>query len=152
MYYSIIGILAILVLFIVNRDIIVSRKGPLVKPVWKTYRRFLFTVLVYYVTDVVWGVLEYYKLAVPLFADTVVYFVAMAAGIWFWAAYTVAYLEDRSPFGRTLVIAGGTLAVTFTIMSIVNIFRPVLFTVDAAASTRRCRPGMCCWAVRLCCC
>lgn len=59
MYYSIIGILAILVLFIVNRDIIVSRKGPLVKPVWKTYRRFLFTVLVYYVTDVVWGVLEY---------------------------------------------------------------------------------------------
>ena len=133
MYYSIIGILAILVLFMVNRDILMNRKISREKPVWKLYRRFLLTVLAYYVTDVAWGILEYCKLSTLLFADTTVYYIAMAAGILYWAAYTVAYLEDKSPFGRFLIIAGNVLAATVTILALVNIFKPVLFTVDAAS-------------------
>ena len=82
MYYSAIGVLAILILFIVNRDILLDRKLSVERPTWKMYRRFLFTVLAYYVTDVLWGVFEHFKLSALLFADTTVYYLAMGAGVW----------------------------------------------------------------------
>ena len=94
MYYSTIGILAILILFIVNWDILhVSRTYE--KAAWNVYRRFLFAVLIYYLVDVLWGIIEAQKLAVSLFVDTTIYFVAMAVGISFWAEFTVAYLNEK---------------------------------------------------------
>ena len=131
MYYSIIGVLAILVLFMVNRDILANRKISLRRPVWKMYRRFLLTVLAYYTTDVIWGILEYFKLPGLLFADTTLYYMAMGAGVLYWAAYTVAYLEDKSRFGRGLMITGNIMAAAITVLSVVNIFIPVLFTVNS---------------------
>ena len=68
MYYSAIGLLAALVLCIVNWDILRDSQAYH-KPAWNIYRRFLFAVLVYYVTDVLWGILEYRKLAAALFVD-----------------------------------------------------------------------------------
>ena len=89
MFYSAIGVLAILILFIVNRDILFNRQFVSEKPAWKMYRRFLFTVLAYYVTDVFWGIFEYFKLPALLFADTTAYYLAMGAGVLYWAGYTV---------------------------------------------------------------
>ena len=131
MYYSAIGLLAIIVLLIVNHDILLNRGDAFRAPAWKVYRRFLFAVLVYYITDVLWGILEDRKLAALLFADTTVYFAAMAAGVLFWAQYTVTYLEDESSFGRILVYAGRVIAGVITAAAAANIFTPVLFTVDS---------------------
>ncbi|MBP5312413.1 MAG: GGDEF domain-containing protein [Clostridia bacterium] len=130
MYYSAIGFLAILVLFILNYDILFKKSKVLRKPAWKVYKRFLFAVLAYYVTDVLWGVLEGLKLSVPLFADTTVYFIAMALGVLFWAEYTVEFLENKSLFGRILICSGFVIAGLITVVTLVNIFLPVLFTVD----------------------
>ena len=124
MYYSAIGVLAILILFIVNRDILLDRKLSVERPTWKMYRRFLFTVLAYYVTDVLWGVFEHFKLSALLFADTTVYYLAMGAGVLYWAGYTVTYLEEKRPFGRVLTRAGNVLAVAIAVLSIVNLFVP----------------------------
>ena len=131
MYYSAIGLLAIMILLIENHDILLDFKGAYEKPAWKVYRRFLFAVLAYYITDVLWGLLENGKLASLLFADTTVYFIAMAAGLLFWAEFTVAYLEGQTEFGKLLVLAGRVVAGTITFLTAVNIFAPVLFTVDA---------------------
>ena len=131
MYYSAIGLLAALILLIVNQDILLNPQTTFKKPAWNVYRRFLIAVLAYYVTDVLWGLLESQKLALPLFVDTTVYFVAMAAGVLFWAEFTVTYLEEDSSYGRVLVLAGRILAGLITLLSLVNIFVPVLFTVDA---------------------
>ena len=131
MYYSAIGLLAIMILLIENHDILLDFKGDLEKPAWKVYRRFLFAVLAYYITDVLWGLLESKKLAPLLFADTTVYFIAMAVGVLFWAQFTVAYLEEQTEFGKWLVLVGRVVAGTITFLAAVNIFAPVLFTVDA---------------------
>ena len=136
MYYSAIGLLAILILFIVNWDILHNPSASYKKTAWKLYRRFLLAVLVYYVSDVLWGVLESSRLSALLFADTTVYFMAMAAGVLFWAEFTVAYLGEDQPGGRTLVLAGRTLAGGIALLSLVNIFVPVLFTVDKACVYR----------------
>ena len=122
MYYSAIGALAIIVLLIVNHDILLNRGKAFQAPAWKVYRRFLFAVLVYYITDVMWGILEEYKLAPLLFADTTVHFVAMAAGVLFWAQYTITYLEDGSRYGRLLVYAGRIIAGLITAAAVANIF------------------------------
>ena len=129
MYYSAIGLLAVLVLFIVNWDILHNAR-IFDKPAWNVYRRFLFAVLVYYITDIFWGFLEDQKLDKALFADTTIYFVAMAVGLSFWAEYTVAYLDVKGGFGRFLIILGRIIAGLIFVFSVVNIFTPVLFTVD----------------------
>ena len=89
MYYSAVGALAVLILCIENFSIlfISGRKG--VDPVWTVYRRFLFAILAYYVTDILWGILEDCKLTVPLFVDTSLYFVALSVGVLFWTRFVV---------------------------------------------------------------
>ncbi|SFB67853.1 response regulator [Ruminococcus albus] len=132
MYYSAIGVLAALVLLIVNWDILWS--GELYdKPAWNVYRKFLFAVLIYYITDILWGILESQKLSKALFVDTTLYFIAMAAGISFWAEYNVAYLNEKSPFGRFLKYMGKGIAGVITLLTVTNIFKPVLFTVDSSS-------------------
>ena len=133
MYYSAFGLVAALVLLIVNWDVLRSSKAY-TKPVWNIYRKFLFAVLVYYVTDIIWGILEYKKYPNALFADTTVYFMAMAVGILFWAEYTVAYLNEKTTFGRILIYAGRSLVVFVMGMAVINIFRPILFRVDSSAA------------------
>lgn len=132
MYYSAIGLLAALILLIVNWDVFRDSRAY-DKPAWIIYRRFLIAVFAYYVSDILWGILEYKKLSAALFVDTTVYFMTMAIGIYFWAEYTVAYLNEKSSFGRFLVYSGRiTMALVLT-ATIVNIFTPVLFTVDSSS-------------------
>lgn len=121
MYYSVIGLLAIIVLLIVNHDIFLNRGNAFQTPAWKVYRIFLFTVLLYYITDVLWGVLESRKMTLLLFADTTVFFVTMAAGVLLWVQYTITYLEDETAFGKLIVYAGRTLAGLITVSAFANI-------------------------------
>ena len=132
MYYAAIDLLALLILLIENQDIIFNRYSELNIKTWMVYRRFLFAVLAYYVTDTLWGVIGYYKLATPLFIDTTVYFIVMAAGIVLWSACVYYYLRANGRFGRILIWAGRTLATIITALSLINIFTPIVFTVDDA--------------------
>ena len=110
MVYSAIGVLALLNLLIVNRDILFRPERTFDKTAWRVYRRFLFAVLAYYITDILWGAFEGLKMRNLLFADTIVYFIAMAAGILFWAEFTVAYLEQKNKFGQFLILTGRIFA------------------------------------------
>ena len=131
-HYSTIVILALLILLIENHDILLNRNEGFSVPAWKVYRKYLFVIIVYYLTDIAWGILESYRLSALLFADTTIYFVAMAAGVMYWTKYTVTYLEEeRYFFGRFLLQSGRIFALCVTILSVVNIFVPVLFTVDS---------------------
>ena len=52
MYYSVISLLALLTLLMENQDILLNRECAFDKPAWKVYRKFLFAVMVYYITDI----------------------------------------------------------------------------------------------------
>lgn len=131
MYYSEIGFIAVLTLLIVNRDILFDPVDSYKNKAWNVYRRFLFAVLVYFIADILWGILESLKLAALLFADTTVYFAAMSAGILFWSEFAVAYLKEDTSFGRILVSAGRIIAGLITLLALINLFVPVLFTIDS---------------------
>ena len=130
MIYSAIAILGIIILIIENQDIFANRNKAFETPAWKVYRQFLIAVLVYYFTDVLWGILESHKLSRLLFTDTLIYFVAMAVGILLWTKYIVTYLDEKNRFIRILLYSGRFIAAAVSILAAINIFIPVLFTVD----------------------
>ena len=133
MYYSAIGILAILILLIENQDILLKLDVAFDGRVWNAYRRFLLAVLAYYVTDVVWGMLEDFKLAELLFADTTVYFIAMGVGVALWTQFLVTYLDAGDTFLKICRAIGSIVTVSVIGLTAVNIFTPVLFVVNDMA-------------------
>ena len=130
MYYSAIGLLAILVLLLENHDILFKRSPDGERPAQRAYRGFLFWVLIYYVVDALWGVLEARQLWTALFIDTLIYFIALAIGVLYWTRYTVVYLDDKSAFGKFLLYIGNVLFAAISLLVLVNVFTPVLFYVD----------------------
>ena len=132
MYYAVIGILAVAVMLIENQDILLNKNGDISAPSWKVYRRFLIAALVFYLSDILWGFFESLKIPAILFADTSVYFIIMAFGILTWMSFVVTYLNEKNTFELFIQIFGWIIAGAVAILSVVNIFVPVLFKVDEA--------------------
>ena len=134
MTYSIIGILAAIVLLITNRDVLRIRGCGERSRTQRTYRRFLMGVMSYYVTDALWGILEALGLTPLLFADTTVYFAAMAAAVLLWTRYVISYLEGENGFDALLYHAGNIIFGFELVVIVINFFRPVLFWFDEAGA------------------
>ena len=134
MTYSIIGILAAIILLIINRDVLRPHGGQAASATVRLYRQFLLGVLCYYITDALWGILEAWHLTALLYADTAVHFLAMVAAVMLWTRYVVNYLENDNRFGKMLSLAG-RLFLGFEILVVtVNFFRPVLFRFDGSGA------------------
>ena len=130
MFYSAIGILAVLILLVENADALFKRNDVFKKREWNNYRQFLFTVLLFYITDIMWGELNSLKMATALFVDTSLYFVAMAFGVFFWTKYIVSFFTEKKKYQSFFIWSGRFFVVFVTAMVIINIFKPVLFTVS----------------------
>ena len=130
MTYSIIGILASIVLLISNQDVLRNRDGDARTRSQRSYRVFLWGVLGYYITDALWGILAAHGLTALLYADTVVHFAAMAASVMLWTQYVVAYLGAGSTFAVFLRRAGRVFFGFELAVIAVNFFRPILFRFD----------------------
>ena len=134
MTYSIIGILATILLLIGNRDVLWTKDGAEYTPTRKHYRRFLFSVLSYYITDMLWGILDEHHLIKFLFADTTVYFVAMIATVVLWTRYVVSYLDRKNFFERWLLRAGQIISSLMLVGIVINFFYPVFFWFESDGS------------------
>ena len=130
MTYSIIGILASILLVIINQDILFNRNGQSLTRAQRNYRLFLAGVLIYLVTDLLWGILDSKHLITLLYADTSIHFAAMVGAVMLWTQYVVSYLNTGSAFERILQIVGRIFFALELIFIGLNFFRPVLFWFD----------------------
>ena len=130
MTYSIIGLLAAIILIITNRDVFWPAKGVAFSKTQRLYRNFLLIVLGFYITVGMWGVLYNLRLMDILYVETILFYVAMAAVLLFWTQYVTAYLESKNAFGTILRYAGRILFAIEVVVLIVNIFYPVKFWFD----------------------
>ena len=128
MTYSIIGILASVILLIINQDLI--RKGKELTKAQRTYRLFLVGVMGYYITDLLWGILDEQHLIVILYADTVVHFAAMAMAVMLWTKYVIDYLDGGTRFERMLFLVGRYFLCFELVVIVINFFYPLLFSFD----------------------
>ena len=131
MTYSIIGILASLVLIISNRDILFNFKKKGSSKSQISYRLFLYGVLGYYITDLLWGILESNKLVVPLFIDTTIHFAVMIGTVVLWTLYAVNYLESKNVVSKILKYTSYVFFVLAILALIVNCFVPIFFEIDS---------------------
>ena len=127
MTYSHIGIIALLVQLITNYDVFQKGTDNDLIPAHKSYRRFLLSVMLYYIADILWGILDTYHLIALLYADTVIYYVAMALSVLLWTHYVMDYLNENSKFSKGLYWAGRVFFVFEILLIIINFFKPIMF-------------------------
>lgn len=136
MYYSCIGILALIIHFIINREPLsrsraVAMKDEAGRRVAFRYRHFLLASVCYYVSDGAWGVL-YEHHDIPLlfpviYSDTVFYFIFMFLTMLTWIRYIVAYLDKRRLRSKALLYSVWAMFTLGMLYLMINRFHPVIF-------------------------
>ena len=106
MNYSVAAALAFFVLFFENYDIFFNRQKYFSSKVRKTYRRLLLSVMIFYVTDIGWGIIDIYKYRTFLHIDSQAYFLSMALCVCFLVQFVVEYLDKKDSFGKFLIYSG----------------------------------------------
>ena len=131
MYYSLIGFLASLILILINRDIITfNKKRTQNIPALIDYRAMLFCILVYYFTDFMWGIFDFFKWKYVLYADTFLYYVMMCMTILFWTRFVSSYLKVKDKTKKILLFSGNIFFLFEIVALIINFFYPIVFAVD----------------------
>ena len=129
MAYTDTAFVALVILVIINYDIFIHRKENVKNriPAIKSYRRFLWSVLVFYVCDTLWGFFYDHGLIKATYVDTMIFFMVMALSVFLWTRYVIAYLKEKTVFTAILHYTGWFFLFFEWIIVIVNIFTPVLF-------------------------
>ena len=130
MTYSIIGILAAIILLIINRDVLWGTDSKSLSKTENNYRCFLWGIMAYLITDMLWGILDSHHLTTANFINTSIHFIAMAAAVMLWTRYVISYLEKKNRFSSILYYSGSIFLGLVILAVIVNIFRPVIFSFD----------------------
>ena len=134
MTYSTIGILAITIHIIINKDVLFKADHSYTLAAHKEYKSFLLSVLVYYITDALWGVFDQANYNTLVFIDTTVYFIAMAFSVLLWTRFVVRYLEENEWFEKLLMGIGNIFFLFQIVVVLVNIFTPIMFWVDGSGN------------------
>ncbi len=137
-WYSLVGLLATAVLIIQNYNILFTKDDRQNFPEIEIYRRFLYGIMSYYITDTLWGILDSLKLTSLLFLDTIVYYIAMAVGVLLWTQYVVIYLGEDDNFSRFLYHAGRFCFAAVILITTLNFFIPVMFWFDEEGTYHAC--------------
>ena len=130
MYYSSIVALAIMILTFENHDILFKRSKNIDTKSWNVYRNLLYAIMAYYIVDMFWGVLYFFKLRDLLYIDTLIYFVAMGTSVLFWTLYVTVYINEYNIYATTLKLIGQLFFVAEIIIVVINVFKPILFWID----------------------
>ncbi|WP_051533604.1 ATP-binding protein [Anaerovibrio sp. RM50] len=133
-YYAVIGLIATAVLLIVNYDILFIRDERQNLPAMGTYKKFLYGIIAYYITDIMWGYFDAQHLTNFLYWDTVIYFIVMALNVMLWTKFVVSYLEENNLFGRALTYTGQCFFPLVVILVLLNFFTPMLFWIDKSGT------------------
>lgn len=130
MYYSSFGLLTVVITVINNIQILRradSEDNPRVR---RVYRQFLFSLILFCVSDILWGTLYELRIIPLAYIDTALFFASMGLTVFLWMRYIVAFLDRKGIFSRVLTIAGAFIFAFQIVSLIVNIFYPVVFHFD----------------------
>ena len=130
MYYSSIGVIALLVLLIIHYDILRSSDKTERPQSWRSYRFFIFSIMIFYIADILWGLFYTLKIRPLMYLDTNLFFITMMLSVFLWTRYVTAYLNENNLFSKLLKYAGISIFIYEIIILIINFFIPVVFEFD----------------------
>ncbi len=127
MYYSVIGMVAIVIHLIMNHEFI--KKNNNRDEVGKAFRWFVLASLAYFFTDAMWGIFDNLKLTTLLYVDTILYYISMGLTIAFLCHYVTSYLHLRKGFGKFIRIFGAAFAILEMVLLVINHFVHIFFWI-----------------------
>ena len=127
MYYSSFCILAVIHHLILNYDVLKNGKKKESSTARYRYRQFLNALLLFYITDCLWGFLVDLKIRPLAYADTTIFFLLMGLSVLLWTRYVAAFLDKKRLRAKSFVAAGWIIFIILTIGLIINIFDPIIF-------------------------
>ena len=128
MYYSSIGVLALIMHIIINADTIFRKKESAKIEVRRKYRLFLLAIMTYYISDSLWGVLLDLGIIPLIYFDTVVYFFSMGLTVFMWVRYIAVFLSQNKFWTNVLKAVGWFIFGTEALALIINCFVPIMFS------------------------
>jgi len=130
MLYPVIATLAIILHLIINHDFVFKSETRFRATAYKDYHIYLGCVLIYFITDALWGFCEYLHYPHMLYIDTFFYYIAAVFTVVFWCRYVISYLKLKDKVSTLLnVVCTGCFIVEIIVL-IVNLFVPVFFWVE----------------------
>jgi len=130
-FYTSIASIALIVHLIINWKQLFAWKKARERAGAREFRHFIVCQALFFVSDVLWGILAGWKLPALLYIDTVFFFLTMALAIYAWTRFIIAYMElDGIPRERLLWTGRGLLAF-FIAALVVNLFTGKFFTIDS---------------------
>ena len=127
MYYSSFGVLAIILHLIINYDLLLKDEYHDILPANTHYRKYLLSLLLFYIADVAWGFLYDRKWVFLNYVDTSMFFQFMAITVLLWTRFVMSYLNDQSLFRSVLTFAGWGIFLYITVNLIINVFHPIIY-------------------------
>lgn len=130
MMYSMVGVCALVVCLIINKNLIFIKSAKNLSLYYKSYRLYIFANILFFASDILWGLLDQFHIMNLLYADTILYFIAQSICIFLWTICVSLYI-NKNKILNTILIVGGLIIVAFLIVSlIINPFHPIIFKFD----------------------
>ena len=129
--YSVIAGISLAVNLIINWKQLFDWRSARSRPGALEFKALLASLTVFFVTDVLWGVLETLRVRALLYANTLLFFATMALSVYFWARFIVAYLEMDGGSRRRMLWVGQGILAFFVVALVANVFTGHFFTIDA---------------------
>lgn len=132
MNYAGFDLIALSLFIIINFGILFGSKDADQSEIIRTYRLFSFSVIAYFITDIIWAILLLFdsRFVTVCYIDTVVCFLAMALSVLLWTEYIIKFLHIKDGFEKILLFAARIMFVTVSAILFINIFVPILFVFD----------------------
>ncbi|MBQ8927176.1 MAG: GGDEF domain-containing protein [Oscillospiraceae bacterium] len=130
MYYSSVGIIALIVLVIINVEALRKVENTSSNDVRLKYRQYLLSLIFFFISDIIWGFFHENKWVILTYIDTCLFFSSMVLSVLFWTRGVVAFAGNRNKYGRLLVWSGLMVFSFEIIVLLFNLFVPVSFTFN----------------------
>ena len=130
MYYSSVGMISLIVTVIINFEILKKHKNEK-RDTKRRYRHFLYAVIIYFVSDILWGYLYGERWVIPTYIDTTMFFIFMAISVLLWTRFVTAYLNTHGKFAKFLLGSGWVILTYQIVALIINCFIPIFFGFSA---------------------
>ncbi|MBQ8982440.1 MAG: GGDEF domain-containing protein [Lachnospiraceae bacterium] len=127
-YYASFGILSIIIHVIINIGAMGKAKDE--TPVAKKYRMFLWGLLLFYLCDILWGVMNGLGIVSVAYAFTVLFFSTMVFSLLLWVRFIVTYLDRDTLFSKLFSYAGWSIFLFEMGALFFNFFIPIVFRFD----------------------
>lgn len=127
MYYASIGIIALIVLIIINIEAFRKVEKTRENSLRLKYRQYLLALVAFFLSDILWGFFYEQRWLILTYSDTCLFFAFMALSVLFWTRGVVAFSGKNDKAGKTLVLSGCMIFLFEIIALVVNLFIPIVF-------------------------